>query len=459
MPAKEMAENAAFVSRQPSFARIQAAVNSGSIPMLVQPRCGVPLIDEQIRLFKAFKQAGAQVLSYQVDSLTRNNNYAGAAEAIRESRATGKSTLNGFPVINHSPKGLRRVISEVKVPMQTRHSTRDPRLLAEVSYAGAVTSFEGGAICYNIPYYKNYPLDESVRNWQYVDRLTGIYHQQYGLVLDREFFGTLTATLIPPCLALSVDIIEAILAVRQGVCSVSLGYAEQGHRVQDVAAIRMLRTLASEYLSNLGYKHVQINTVFHQYMAAFPSDPKRAAELISNSATTAALSGATRVITKTPAEAYKIPTMEDNLNGMKLVHRGIAEAKNHEVCETRLTEECDQIRKEVQAILDSTIFCGKGDIAQGVVTAFAKGFLDIPFSPSIYNRGEVMTARDTEGAVRFLATGNLQLDRESRQFHEEKMAARRRKEGLRSSQMDYLLVQEDVMQIARSGYECWPLFG
>jgi methylaspartate mutase epsilon subunit len=277
--------------------------------------------------------------------------------------------------------------------------------------------------------------------------------------LDREFSGTLTATLSPPCLALSGDIIEAILAVRQGVCSVSLGYAEQGHRVQDVAAIRMLRTLASEYLSNLGYKHVQINTVFHQYMAAFPSDPKRAAELISNSATTAALSGATRVITKTPAEAYKIPTMEDNLNGMKLVHRGIAEAKNHEVCETRLTEECDQIRKEVQAILDSTIFCGKGDIAQGVVTAFAKGFLDIPFSPSIYNRGEVMTARDTEGAVRFLATGNLQLDRESRQFHEEKMAARRRKEGLRSSQMDYLLVQEDVMQIARSGYECWPLFG
>lgn len=458
-PAKEMAANAAFVRNQPSFAHIQAAVNGGRLPILVQPRAGVPLVDEQIQLFKAFKQAGAQVLSYQVDSLTRNNNYAGAEEAIRESRATGKATLNGFPVINHSPKSLRRIISEVKVPLQTRHSTRDPRLLAEISYAGAVTSFEGGAICYNIPYYKNYPLDESIRNWQYVDRLTGLYHQQYGVLLDREFFGTLTATLIPPSLALSVDIIEAIMAVRQGVRSLSLGYAEQGHRVQDIAAIRMLRILAGEYLSHLGYQNVQINTVFHQYMAAFPSDPQRAADLIYNSAITAALSGATRVITKTPSEAFKIPTLEDNLHGLNLVHRGIAAAPQHKVCETRLTEECRLIRREVEAILDSTIFCGNGDIAQGVVNGFAKGFLDIPFSPSVYNRGEVMTARDAEGAVRFLATGQLQFDRETRQFHQEKMAERRRKAGLRSAQLDYLLVQEDVMQIARSGYECWPLFG
>ncbi|HVF49519.1 MAG TPA: methylaspartate mutase subunit E [Pyrinomonadaceae bacterium] len=458
-PAKELAENAAFISRQPSFVQAQLTVNTGRAPMLVQPRSGVPLVGKQINLFKAFKQAGARVLSYQVDSMTRNNNYAGAEEAIRESRVTGTSTLNGYPVVNHGPKNLRRIISEVKVPLQTRHSTRDPRLLAEISYAGAVTSYEGGAICYNIPYYKNYPLDESIRSWQYVDRLTGIYRERFDIILDREFFGTLTATLIPPCLALAVDIIEAILAVRQGVKSVSLGYAEQGHRVQDIAAIRMLRTLAAEYLGNLGYKDVHISTVFHQYMAAFPPHPERAADLIYNSAITAALSGATRVIVKTPAEAYKIPTMEDNVHGIDLVHRGIAEAKGVQVCETRLAEECEHIRREVEAIIESIIFCGNGDIAQGVVTGFEKGLLDIPFSPSIYNRGEVMTARDTEGAVRFLSLGQLQLGRESRQFHEEKMSDRRRAEGLVSRQMDYLLIQQDAMQIARSEYERWPLFG
>lgn len=457
--AREMDENAAFLSRQPSFARIQAAVDRGRQPMLIQPRSGVPLVDEQIRLFKAFKSAGAQVLSYQVDSMTRNNNYAGVEVAIRESRANGISTLNGFPVINHGVQGLRQIISEVKAPLQTRHSTRDPRLLAEISYAGAVTSFEGGAISYNIPYYKDYPLDESVKNWQHVDRLTGLYYQRYELVLDREFFGTLTATLIPPCLALATNIIETLLAVRQGVKSVSLGYAEQGHRVQDIAAIRTMRQLAGEFLSNLGYKDVRINTVFHQYMAAFPPHPERAAELIYQSAITASLSGATRVIVKTPSEAYKIPTMVDNIQGLNLVQRGVAQARTLQVDEVRVAEECAHIRREVEAILNSIIFCGHGDIAKGVVKGFQKGFLDIPFSPSIYNRGEIMTARDTEGAVRLLSTGHLQLSRESCQFHQDKMNDRRRAEGLSSSRKDYLLVQRDVMQLARSEYERWPLFG
>lgn len=458
--ARDLTESAAFMSGQPSFPRAQHAVNAGRAPLLVQPRSGVPLVGEQIRLFNAFREAGgARVLSYQVDSLTRNNNYAGAEEAIRDSRASGAATLNGFPVVNHGSKRLRRIIGEVKVPLQTRHSTRDPRLLAEISYAGAVTSYEGGAVCYNIPYYKNYPLDESVRRWQYVDRLTGLYHERYGITLDREFFGTLTATLIPPCLAIAVDIIEALLAVRQGVKSVSLGYAEQGHRPQDVAAVRMMRVLAEEYLGRLGYKDVQVSTVFHQYMAAFPPHPERAADLIYNSAVTAALSGATRLIVKTPAESYKIPTLEDNLHGLSLAHRGIAEAGAVEVCEERVAEECALIRREVEEIIESVIFCGGGDFAQGVVNGFAKGFLDIPFSPSVYNRGEIMTARDTEGAVRFLFFGQLQLGRETRQFHEEKMSERRRAEGLLSPQTDYLLIQQDAMRIARSEYEGWPLFG
>lgn len=457
--AQDLTENATFLNGVPSFSYAQFAVNSGRAKMLVQPRTGVPLVTEQIRLFDAFKHGGAGVLSYQVDSLTRNNNYAGAEEAIRDSRASGVATLNGFPVVNHGPKQLRRIISEVNVPLQTRHSTRDPRLLAEISYAGGVTSYEGGAICYNIPYYKSYPLDESLRRWQYVDRLTGIYHERYGITLDREFFGTLTATLIPPCLAIAVDIIEALLAVRQGVKSVSLGYAEQGHRPQDVAAVRMMRVLAEEYLDRLGYKEVQISTVFHQYMAAFPQQLERAEDLIRSSATTAALSGATRIIVKTPAESLKIPTLEDNLHGLSLAQRGIEEAKGIEVCEVRVSEECEIIRREVEAIIESVIYCGGGDIAQGVVNGFAKGFLDIPFSPSIYNRGDVMTARDMEGAVRFLSIGQLHFDRELRQFHEEKMSERRRAEGLTSAHTDYLLVQQDTMRIARSEYERWPLFG
>ena len=455
--ARRLAGNAQFLLRQPSFPRIQAQARMGQSKMLVQPRSGVALIGEQIRLFKNFKRAGVKVLSYQVDSLTRNNNYVGAGEAIRESRVSGTSTINGFPVINHGVNGLRKIAEQIHVPLQTRHSTRDPRLLAEISYAGGVTSFEGGAICYNIPYYKDYPLAESLRNWQYVDYLTGHYHKHFGVVLDREFFGTLTATLIPPCIAIVTNILETLLAVRQGVKCLSLGYAEQGHRSQDIAAIRMMGEMTSEILANMGYKDVQLNTVFHQYMAAFPPCQNRADELIRNSAITAARSGATRMIGKTPVEAFRIPTLTDNITGIELIHSGLASAADCYVDEARVAEECAVIRREVESIFESIIVCGNGDIAQGVVTGFEKGFIDIPFSPSVHNRGEVMTVRDVEGAVRFLSFGNLQLDRETREFHEDKVSARRRAEGILSRLYDPVLVERDVMQVASCRYDHWPL--
>lgn len=455
--ASDMHANAEFLSRQPSFADLQAAVNAGRQPMLIQPRSGVPVAHEQVKLFKAFKSVGVRVLSYQVDSLTRNNNYAGAHEAIRESRASGVSELNGFPVINHGVAALRRIVSEVKVPIQTRHSTRDPRLLAEISYAGGVTSFEGGAICYNIPYYKDYPLDQSIRTWQYVDRLTALYYERFGIRLDREFFGTLTATLIPPSLAIVVNILETVLAVRQGVTCVSLGYAEQGNRAQDVAAVRSLKRLAADVLNNFGHREIQINTVFHQYMAAFPENQQRAEELIYQSAITATLSGATRVIVKTPVEAFKIPSMEDNLHGLSLVMRGMSEAAGHVLDEQAVETECAIIEREARAILDSLIVCGRGSLTEGIIEGFRTGVIDIPFAPSVYNRGEVTTARDVDGAVRFLSFGSLQFDRELREFHDFKMSERRRMEGLLSSSEDYLLVEQDVMRISRNEYARWPL--
>ena len=458
--ARSLEDNAEFIARQPSFVTAQSGARGNRLPILIQPRSGVSLVKPQIELFKAFKSAGADVLSYQVDSLTRNNNYAGAEQAIRDSRATGVSTLNGFPVINHGVRALRRIITEVKSPLQTRHSTRDPRLLAEISYAGGVTSFEGGAICYNIPYYRDYPLDESIKAWQYVDRLTGWYHERFGIVLDREFFGTLTATLIPPCLAIVVNIIQAILAAKQGVKSVSLGYAEQGNRIQDVAAIRTLSRVADRVLTNLGHKDVRINTVFHQYMAAFPETQNRSRELIYNSAITAALSGSTRVIVKTCVESVRIPTVADNADAINLVRTGVADAAVMSLDEEKIAAESEMIESEVESILESVIHCGRGSIATGVVESFRQGLLDVPFSPSVHNRGEVVTARDAEGAVRFLSTGKLQFDRVLKEFHRSKMQDRVRADGLMlNEKQNYVLVERDVLQVAREQYDRWPLYG
>jgi len=58
------------------------------------------------------------------------------------------------------------------------------------------------------------------------------------------------------------------------------------------------------------------------------------------------------------------------------------------------------------------------------VQAFRQGLLDIPFSPSIHNRGEVVSVRDSEGAVRFLCTGTTAIDRELKEFHRSKLQER-----------------------------------
>ena len=40
-----------------------------------------------------------------------------------------------------------------------------------------------------------------------------------------------------------------------------------------------------------------------------------------------------------------------------------------------------------------------------------------------------MTLRDVEGAVRFLSTGNLKFNRETRELHQDKVTERRKAEG------------------------------
>lgn len=454
--AREFDNNADFLQRQPSFPNLQARQRSEHGP-LVQPRSGVALVDAQIELFQAFKRGGADTLSYQVDSLTRNNNYAAAEEGIRESVGAGASFINGFPVVNHGVASLRRIASAIQVPLQTRHSTRAPELLAEISYAGGVTAYEGGPICYNMPYYKDYAPAESLRAWQYVDRLTGLYAERYGIILDREFFGTLTATLIPPSIAIATGVLESCLAASQGVRCVSVGFAEQGHRVQDIAAIRTINDFVPELLGRLGFGSVQVNSIFHQYMAAFPGDPERAEQLIRESATTAALAGATRMLTKTAVEAYKIPTLADNLGALQLVRQGIAAASELQVDSAAVAREEAIIRREVECIVEGVIACGNGSLSVGVAKAFEAGVLDIPFAPSVYCRGEVTTARDSEGAVRFLDPGQLPLDSELRAFHRDRMSDRCHADGWVMGEDDHLIVEQDVLQIARGQYERWPL--
>ena len=284
---------------------------------LAQPRAGVALIEGHINLLTYLQNQGeADLLPSTIDSYTRQNRYEECEVGIRESRLTGRSLLNGFPVVNHGIHGCRKVFEAVNLPLEARHGTPDGRLLAEIIHASGWTSNEGGGISYNIPYAKSIPIEKSILDWQYCDRLVGFYEEQ-GISINREPFGPLTGTLVPPSISNSVAIIEALLAAEQGVKNITVGYGQCGNLIQDVAAIRALEEQVNEYLSFYGYDDVCITTVFHQWMGGFPQDEAKAFGVISNGAAAAQLAGATKVIVKTPHEAIGIPTKEANALGIK----------------------------------------------------------------------------------------------------------------------------------------------
>ena len=284
---------------------------------LAQPRAGVALIDEHIKLLSYLQdEGGADFLPSTIDSYTRQNRYDECEVGIEESIKAGRSLLNGFPAVNHGIEGCRKVYESVNLPLQARHGTPDSRLLAEIIHASGWTSNEGGGISYNIPYAKAVSVEKSLSDWQYCDRLVGFYEEQ-GIQINREPFGPLTGTLVPPSTSNAVGIIEALLAAEQGVKSITVGYGQCGNLIQDVAAVRALEEQTEEYLKKFGYNDCVVTTVFHQWMGGFPEDEAKAFGVISLGSTAAALAGATKVIVKTPHEAIGIPTKEANAQGIK----------------------------------------------------------------------------------------------------------------------------------------------
>ena len=413
---------------------------------LVQPRAGVPVIEEHIKLLQYLESEGeADLLPSTIDSYTRQNRYEEAENGISESIRLGRALLNGFPAVNHGVAGCRRVVESVNTPVQVRHGTPDARLLTEITYAGGFTSYEGGGISYNLPYCKNIPMERTIKDWQYVDRLTGLY-EEMGVSINREPYGPLTGTLVPPCISHAAAIIEALLAAEQGVKNITVGYGQCGNLVQDIAAIRTLEELTDEYLQKYGYDDVQVTTVLHQWMGGFPADEAKAFGVIGSGSMIAALSKATKVIVKSPHEAVGIPTMEANAQGLRCTKQVVNMMADQNFTGSALEAEKEIIREETRAIVDKCFALGHGDIALGVCRGVEAGVLDVPFAPCRANAGVMLPCRDNEGAVRILKMGNLPFSDSLKKFHAEKIAERAKAENREAS---FQMVIDDVYAIGK----------
>ncbi|HHW30725.1 MAG TPA: methylaspartate mutase subunit E [Clostridiaceae bacterium] len=436
------------IPRKKVFAyRLEKARKSSET--LIQPRAGVALTDEHIELLKFLEEQGeADLLPTTIDSYTRQNRYEEAEKGMEESMIKGRSLLNGYPAVNQGIKNCRRINESVNLPVQVRHGTPDARLLAEISIAGGFTAFEGGGISYNIPYAKNASVEKTIYDWQYVDRLVGLY-EEAGVSINREPFGPLTGTLVPPCISHAVAIIESLLAAEQGVKSITVGYGQCGNLIQDVAAVKTLEKLTEEYLHMFGYKNVTITTVFHQWMGGFPQDEAKAFGVISWGAAAAALSGATKVIVKSPHEALGIPTKEANAAGLRATKQLITMLRDQKMPLTNeLEKEMEIIIEETRCILNRVYELGEGDIAIGTVRAFEAGVIDVPFAPSKYNMGKVLPARDNNGAVRLLDCGNIPFSKDIIDFHKAKIEERAKYE---KREVSFQMVIDDIYAIGK-GY-------
>jgi len=414
---------------------------------LVQPRAGVALPSEHKKLLKVLQvEGGADLLPTTIDSYTRHNRYLEAQTGIDESIRTGKSLLNGFPAVNHGVAVCRDIVEYLEVPLQVRHGTPDARLLAEITLAGGFTSFEGGGISYNIPYGKNNSLEKTITDWQYVDRLVG-YYEDHGITINREPFGPLTGTLVPPCISHSVAILESLLAAQQGCRCITVGYGQCGHQIQDIAAIRTLEKLTKDYLCRFGYSDVRVTTVFHQWMGGFPQDEAKAYAVIAWGAASAVLSGATKVIVKSPHEAFGVPTAEANANGLKTTKQLTAMLKDQVALDNPLlSEEMSIIEEETRCIMEAVLKIGENDFGLSALRGFEAGLIDVPFAPAQCNANKALPARDNTGAVRFLDFGNLPFSDSLKNFHQKKLKDRAEVER---RDVSFQMVIDDIYAVSK----------
>ncbi|WP_254810210.1 methylaspartate mutase subunit E [Natronosalvus amylolyticus] len=418
-----------------------ADVLEGADQPLLQPRAGVPRLEDQIELLQYLHTEGeADLLPTTIDSYTRDNEYAKAQEGLENARESGTDTLNGFPAVNHGIDGCRALIDSVDAPIEVRHGTPDARLLAAITFAGGFQSFEGGPISYNIPYTKRHDLATTIEHWQFVDRLAGAYTER-GVRINREPFGPLTGTLVPPSIAITVMLLEGLLAATQGVRSLTLGYGQVGNVVQDVAALRALRSLGEEYLPDA----VCVTTVFHEWMGGFPPDEARANGVISLGGMTAAIARPDKVITKSPQEFQGVPTKEANAAGLRTTRQVIDMALEQQIDIDGIEDEQALIERETHALMDTVFDHGDGDVARGTIRAFDAGTLDVPFAPSDSASGAVLPARDDDGRVRILEFGDLAMGEDIREIHAARLARRAETEGRKQS---FRMVADDVDAIS-----------
>ena len=396
---------------------------------LVQPRGGFGTFKDQKELMQIIDKEGlADIVPTTTDSYTRNEQFALAQKGVDESEKLGRSLLNGYPIVNYGVAKASELIDAIDKPAIMLTGTTMPKLTGEIGFAAGYTGYLGSGIAYTTSYIKELSIEDGIKNYQYLDRLSAMY-LDHGVELHRRQPGFLTGTNIPPSIAIIIAILDLLLAAAQGVKNYGLEMGETLHLIQDAAAVKACKDLCQEYLAIKGYQDVFTPITLLHWMGAWPQDEAQAASLVSYGGTLAAISGASSVTTKTLHEAFGIPTPKINADGLRMTRMAIYLARNIKLDSMpEFQNEVDMIKSEVRPIVNKVLEMGDGDVALGAVRAFEAGILDIPWSPNKWVKSKVMPARDIDGCLRIFDPGSMPFPKEVLEFHEEKLRLRAEKE-------------------------------
>ncbi|HIP44393.1 MAG TPA: methylaspartate mutase [Sulfurospirillum arcachonense] len=373
---------------------------------LVQPRGGFPTYQKQFELYEEFEKADIDVMPLTIDSHTRLNDYGSAKKMLMLSEENETDMLNGYPLVNHGYATTRKMITHFNRPVSLRHGTPDARLLIETALASGIFEIEGGPITYLLPYSKNFPLDKAFLYWKYVERVCANYS---GLnePINRESFGPLTATLVPPCVTIVIQLLEMLLSLEEGVKSFSVSFSQTGSVNQDAVMANVIREMADFYAKKIGVEDATINLVYHQWMGAFPRNKEFSDSLINTSSFIASLVRADKIIIKTRDEAFGIPTMQCNAQSVANTKytfqmlKGLPTITDEEE-EANLTE-------EIHSIMEAVFNDSADTLWRKVFNSIKNGIIDVPFSPHIINHNAVVTIRDEHSNIRVIERGNMPI--------------------------------------------------
>ncbi len=374
--------------------------------MLVQPRGGFPTYEKQFALYEFFVDANVDVLPLTIDSNTRLNDYATAKKMLRLSEANEVDMLNGYPLVNHGYRTTRKMMTHFNHPVSLRHGTPDARLLIEIAIASGIFEIEGGPITYLLPYSKNFPLDKAFLYWKYVERVCADY-STLNKPINRESFGPLTATLVPPSITIVIQLLEMLLSLEEGVKSFSVSFAQQGSMIQDIVTGTVTRKLAEHYAAQIGCEDATINLVYHQWMGAFPTNRDSADQLINMSTVIASMCGADKIITKTREEAVGIPTKEANAQTVANTQYTLRILSGLPAIVDEHEEEI--LTAEVHAIMEAVFNDPADTLWRKVFNSIKNGIIDVPFSPHIINHNKMITIRDAQKNIRIIERGNVPI--------------------------------------------------